>query len=349
MGRHPNREVGARHLGKRPVDHGGPPPPDTFAEYLSEDPSGAVWLSTLKGLFLLRDSHLEQVGPSDLLSQFRADPKQGFSGSTLRFLSADAGGWSTLQLVAVDPEGGIWHTSGTSVSRQGKEIVRLSEEGGFSVRGMTLTRDGSVWLATNHQGLHQLRPARVDVVGSHHGLPHRNIYAILEDHEGSIWIGDGVGGLARWDGEVTPIPTSPSRPQLSLDDTVFSIYDDPRQESCWSAVPAFNSSKAATRTSRYDDGGTRSSPRSCTDSWCAPCSVTGRVGCFSERPTASGDRDLRTRRPTAGDFNNCRTLAAGRYESSKPMATAESGSARTGSARLTYEVTSSSGSVCRMA
>ena len=79
-----------------------------------------------------------------------------------------------------------------------------------TVRAITRTRDGSVWV-TSGSGLHRHRDGEWTTVGAAEGLPDGAVSDLLEDRTGAIWVST-TSGLARYvpDGDREP-------PQTSLD------------------------------------------------------------------------------------------------------------------------------------
>lgn len=61
-------------------------------------------------------------------------------------------------------------------------------------------REGSIWLASEGEGLFQLRPQFIRSYSTESGLATRNVYPILQDHNGSVWVGGWRHGLSRFDG-----------------------------------------------------------------------------------------------------------------------------------------------------
>ncbi|CAM2008598.1 Histidine kinase domain-containing protein [Acanthopleuribacter pedis] len=59
-------------------------------------------------------------------------------------------------------------------------------------------RESNLWVGTYNDGLHQLRDGLITCVGRSEGLPHDSVRALLENPDGSIWMGTAGGlGLLR--------------------------------------------------------------------------------------------------------------------------------------------------------
>jgi signal transduction histidine kinase/ligand-binding sensor domain-containing protein/CheY-like chemotaxis protein len=109
--------------------------------------------------------------------------------------------WDGLQ---ISPDGSVWVRSPKSVYRRTPGDTRFSQEkpdiassGFWGV--LTLGRDGSI-MVPNDKGLAIHTKGRWSVVNRERGLRNENAGAVLEDHEGSVWIGLAGGGVERWIG-----------------------------------------------------------------------------------------------------------------------------------------------------
>ena len=112
--------------------------------------------------------------------------------------------WDAIQISA---DGSVWVRSPKSVYRRGPQQAKFSEEqpsiasSGFW-GALALGRDGSIMIPTD-QGLVIRKGAEWDVVNRRRGLRTENAATVLEDREGTVWIGLVGGGLARWIGRGT--------------------------------------------------------------------------------------------------------------------------------------------------
>ena len=106
--------------------------------------------------------------------------------------------------VQVSPDGSVWARSSKSLYRRPPGQPRFSQEkpdiasSGFW-GALRLGRDGSILVPTD-QGLAIHTAAGWSIVDREHGLRNENAAAVLEDREGSVWIGLAGAGLARWIG-----------------------------------------------------------------------------------------------------------------------------------------------------
>jgi signal transduction histidine kinase/streptogramin lyase len=78
-------------------------------------------------------------------------------------------------------------------------------------------------------GVNRLVNGRFDSFSTKDGLPGSGVWAIFEDHSGSLWLGGTEGGLnSLHEGIFTPITRQEGLPS----DTVLSVYED-REHSLW--------------------------------------------------------------------------------------------------------------------
>ncbi len=110
------------------------------------------------------------------------------------------------QAVVVDRQGSVWARSLTMLielpSGQSK-FLRRDEglpEAGLEGR-LLLGRDGQLWVPTL-RGLARRSGSGWEIIGKSRGLPMSSVACVLEDREGSMWIGLNGTGLVRWLGAV---------------------------------------------------------------------------------------------------------------------------------------------------
>ena len=106
--------------------------------------------------------------------------------------------------IRISPDGSVWARSPKSIYRRAPGKTRFSQEkpdiasSGFW-GAMAIARDGSIMVPTD-QGLAIRTAAGWGVVNRQRGLRNEMTGAVLEDREGSVWIGLIGGGVARWIG-----------------------------------------------------------------------------------------------------------------------------------------------------
>ena len=143
-------------------------------------PDQSLWLGWGRRLYCLRDGRFSLVGMEAGVPEDR---------------------WDAM---ATDGEGNFWirSTSRLLVRRRGES--RFRPAGGRlpeSTPAGTLhvDREGRLYVPTD-LGLACREQGGWELINSHHGLATDAIGAVLQDREGSLWIGLYGGGLARWIG-----------------------------------------------------------------------------------------------------------------------------------------------------
>jgi signal transduction histidine kinase/CheY-like chemotaxis protein/streptogramin lyase len=107
--------------------------------------------------------------------------------------------WDGIQ---ISPDESVWVRSSKSVYRREPGQARFSREmpdiGSSGFWGaIASSRDGSIMVPTD-RGLAIHTTAGWTVVNRRRGLHNENTAAVLEDREGSVWLGLAGGGVARW-------------------------------------------------------------------------------------------------------------------------------------------------------
>ena len=142
--------------------------------------------------------------------------------------------WDGIQ---VAPDGSVWVRSPKNVYRRGPGQTTFSQEkrdmasSGFW-GAMTLAQDGSIMIPTD-QGLAIHTQTGWNIINRQRGLRTENTGAVLEDREGSVWIGLIGGGVARWIGR--GVWESWNTSQGLPSDVVWNIRRD-RKGALWVAT-----------------------------------------------------------------------------------------------------------------
>lgn len=190
------------------------------------DPEGRLWIGTDGGAYRLAGSQLEDLSGSP-----------GLPDSGVRGLLRDAGGrmWvGTTDGIrryeggrfvvpggtgslrgrravpeAEDDRGRIWiATRQGAATWQDGEVRRWAADQGLVdgwVRGIAVDGDGTVWIGTFAQGLHQLVTDAFSVVDEPRGLPANVVLSFARDREGRLWVGTVRGAAVLADGRARPV------------------------------------------------------------------------------------------------------------------------------------------------
>ena len=92
-------------------------------------------------------------------------------------------------------------------------------------------REGNLWVATNGNGLFQVRPRRVSVFGAAEGLADRTVLSLIEDRSGALWAANKSGNIDRIEnGTVTHFEFGGGDPNRSI-----SALCEDRAGTLWAA------------------------------------------------------------------------------------------------------------------
>ena len=161
-----------------------PPRPGLGTEAVSAlhvTPSGTLWFACGRALCESIDGSVRVWGPESGIPRARWDG------------------------IVTDPDGAVWARSSRHLRVLRKDEDHFVDKGqglpDQSLFGNLLCRrDGQIVVPTD-RGVAFLDEDGWRVVSTEHGMPTRFISDLLEDQEGSLWIGTRGSGVARWLGE----------------------------------------------------------------------------------------------------------------------------------------------------
>ncbi len=143
-------------------------------------PDGAIWFGCDQALCRWKDGAVTIAGRSDGVPADRWDA------------------------ILTDREGALWIRSSRRLLRRPGGAARfhaenqgLAQSGEFG--GLSLCRSGELYVPTDN-GVAIRGNGRWRVIGTAQGLPAAGVSSVLEDREGSVWIGLEGSGVARWKG-----------------------------------------------------------------------------------------------------------------------------------------------------
>ncbi len=144
---------------------------EAFVRALFQDSENRFWVGTSKGLMMVQDGHARRFGEEDgLRSLF-------------------------IRAVAEGPPGTVWvgtENGGLHVVRDGK-LEPVWPETPRTVRALHAGRDGGLWVGSQASGLLRLTEGKRAWLTEAEGLPHNSVWCLLEDGEGSLFLGTRVG------------------------------------------------------------------------------------------------------------------------------------------------------------
>jgi diguanylate cyclase (GGDEF)-like protein len=127
-----------------------------------------------------------------------------------------------------DNEGSLWVgfiDAGLVQLRDGKFTVFGTREGlaGNYVGNLLQSRDGTMWIGTDSNGLNHLFPdGRIERWDVARGLPNRAAFSMLETRNGDLWVGFRTGGLAQIHDNRVRIYQDPQASHVSVN----ALYED---------------------------------------------------------------------------------------------------------------------------
>ena len=145
------------------------------------DPAGVVWFGCGNKLCTLESAKAKEVSGETGLPDDRWDA------------------------ILTDAQGNLWVRSvdKAMVRLKGEQTFRERDTGlapaMWGVTGLYLDRDGQLF-GPNEAGLSFLVGDRWETIGIEQGLPVNPTCCVLQDREGSIWVGLSGAGVARWRG-----------------------------------------------------------------------------------------------------------------------------------------------------
>ena len=137
------------------------------------EPGGPLWLVTRRGLYRLDGG--------------TADGERRLSWLDAPSLEAFRTAFTTC------PDGTTWMVAEDALFREGHRVAAV----GSPVYDLHCDGEGSVWAATQTDGLHHFRPAVLQPVGPPEGLGLRNVYGVYEDRRGGLWFTGQDGVITR--------------------------------------------------------------------------------------------------------------------------------------------------------
>jgi len=157
--------------------------PHAIATGVTEDAQGYLWASTQDGLARW-DGYRFKVYPA------RPDDPHGLPVSYVRTVASDA-------------KGRIWvGMDGGGLARFEAGTNNFTRFGGSTVLQLSPDTEGGMWGASTTGLMHVRASGKVEDAWAHDGkvdpLPEASISAVLQDHEGAVWIGSGTGLAVRF-------------------------------------------------------------------------------------------------------------------------------------------------------
>ncbi len=189
--------------------------PGTLITSLFEDQSGRVWVGVDSGLTLYENARFRWITKSDgaslgVVTAIAEDVDHNIWVATTEPALFRIQNLAVREEIkppriprvlslAADPKDGIWlGLSNGNLARYKSgqlEMVTTNLPGNFSVRNLLVDADGSAWWVTQ-EGLFRWKTARVGTLNSRNGLPCDDMFALVRDGQGSLWLDTQCGFVA---------------------------------------------------------------------------------------------------------------------------------------------------------
>jgi len=173
---------------------------DSVVFAMMQDSRGFIWIGTRTGL-----------------SRFDGLEFQNYS-------YRDGLAHNVVRSMCEGPDGSLYFGTegGVSMLRDGIFSTIGADLPNTSIRAVTVSSDGALWMGTYGAGLARLKDGNMRLYTREDGLPHLKIRGLLQGRDGSLWIGTYGGGLARLkDGKIR-------RYRTDLGDLeIRSLWEDP--------------------------------------------------------------------------------------------------------------------------
>ncbi len=158
--------------------------PLPYAEALTIDRSGDIWVASGSQLFHGRQGAFESFPHSELAPAETSGGIQSLSpradGSMLVGITRTGRGLGLQSL-----SNGVWRDAYSYSSSLTSSL--------WSVTATLIDRDGTIWVGTTDQGLFRIRAGGVDHFAETDGLSGNSVSTIYEDSEGDVWVGTKKG------------------------------------------------------------------------------------------------------------------------------------------------------------
>jgi ligand-binding sensor domain-containing protein/signal transduction histidine kinase len=216
-----------------------------FVRVISQDPDGAIWAGTDRGLLRLSGHRFEQIDGTASIPPISVH-------SIYRDLAGHewVGGW---RLMRIDGKIGRLYSLGTEASQNQVKSILQTRDGTLwvgtvaglnrmmpgqdrfervagitsTVRVLRQTQDGVLWIGTIGQGVFTFDSGKLSQITAPSALPSNTVLNFFEDGEKNFWIGTQTGMLRLTRSRVSIVPLPKAN-----DSDFGTIYQD-RDGSFW--------------------------------------------------------------------------------------------------------------------
>jgi ligand-binding sensor domain-containing protein/serine phosphatase RsbU (regulator of sigma subunit) len=172
---------------------------------------GTLWIGTKgEGLFARRAGAIQAVAA-----------ERGLGGATVTAIASDSDGNEWLGTDGA----GLYRIHGDEVRASGKKGVRYAVSAFFEDREKNLwVGADNLWLGSGAVGLLRLKDGKVTTFGADEGLRADYAWSVLEDAQGTLWVGTSGGlSMAKGGGAFTQVTVPAARGRPLTDPIVMAM------------------------------------------------------------------------------------------------------------------------------
>ncbi len=205
-----------------------------------EDDEGTIWIGTGLTIHHFKNDSLSTFSVLDEISEgpthigqdqhgrvWIASYENGFyyaDNDRLNHFSESAGeAYTFFDPFIIGPDGHFRIISRSRIWKNEREILQIDSEFG----GYRFDSEGNFWAGTNGGKLLRMKPNHFTTFSTPEGIPGQNIYAVMEDQNGTIWAGTHGDGLATIENfRVTDAPALDRPDNVAYVWSLFQRSDD---------------------------------------------------------------------------------------------------------------------------
>jgi signal transduction histidine kinase/ligand-binding sensor domain-containing protein len=204
---------------------------------IAQTRDGAHWFGTTNGVYrirgdekklfttaeglsnnTIRDIHEDRRGDVWIATDFGLNRIHG-DDSVESFAGRGGLGAEYAMGITETPDGRLWVATGGGLGEFNGRQFRLHsaprELPSNRLFGLESDQDGTIWIATESDGLIRFRDGKAKTITTREGLPANKILSLVDDHDGRLWFGTVRGAFSATrrdlnavaDGKLAQLPT----------------------------------------------------------------------------------------------------------------------------------------------
>lgn len=174
-----------------------------------EDTNGRVWIGNGADIYFYENDTLHHYTTLDEtarevinIGQNKNDRiwistyNNGFyeltDGKAVHFEPSSGESYSFFHSFYVDDNDNFWMFSQHNVWKNGQKTLEIPD----GISSYVFDFEDNLWVGTVSEGLIRVKSNPFNTYSTPEGLPNRNVYPVMEDRSGTIWVGTHGGGVA---------------------------------------------------------------------------------------------------------------------------------------------------------